>query len=237
MPKVRIYTDYKISKNVEINISKSQYHYLVNVMRKKDGDKICIFNEVSGEWEALMKKKKNLKIVPLEKFRKTISEPDIWICFSLIKPRNINYLVEKISELGVSRIIPLRTDFSLKTKIDTNRLRKIAIESVEQSNGLMVPKIEEVSRFQDILLNWDQSRFIFFCDEKTKKTFFDIEDKHYGKKKYAIFLGPVGGWSSNDRKFIHKVDNFSSVSLGNRLLKADTAGICALSSLKLILNS
>ena len=234
MTKVRIHIESKIIKNVEINITRSQYHYLVNVMRKKDGDKILIFNENYGEWVALVSKKKKIELLPLKKTERDERLLDIWVCFSLIKPKNINYLVEKVSELGVSKFIPMITDFSLRTKIDINRLRKIAIESVEQSHGIRVPNFGELINIENLLNDWDESRLIIFCDENTNNYFFDIE-KINVRKKYAIFLGPVGGWSSHDRKTIQNLENQFCVSLGKRLLKADTAAICAVSSLKLLI--
>ena len=234
MTKVRIHTESKIIKNLEINITRSQYHYLVNVMRKKDGNKIYVFNEDYGEWIALVSKKKEIKLIPLKKTERDDNLLDIWVCFSLIKPKNINYLVEKVSELGVSKFIPMITDYSLRTKIDIHRLRKIAIESVEQSHGIRVPNFGDLISIKNLLKDWDESRLIIFCDEHTNNFFFDLEKINL-KKKFAIFLGPVGGWSSHDREAVNNLENQFCVSLGKRLLKADTAAICAVSSLKLLI--
>lgn len=234
MPKVRIYTDSKIIKNVEVNIDKSQYHYLINVMRKKNGDKIFIFNEDSGEWEAKLYSEKFVKVIPLNKIEKKECNLDIWICFSLIKPRNLNFLVEKVSELGVRKILPISTEHSFKAKINVTRLKRIALEAVEQSQGLIIPDVENVLSFDNVLSKWDSSRTIIFCDEDCDNSFLESRKIFLEKEKFAIFLGPVGGWSSNERKLISNQKNCLSVSLGNRLLKADTAAITALSSLRLL---
>ena len=126
------------------------------------------------------------------------------------------------------------TDYSFRTKIDVDRLRKIAIESVEQSHGIRVPNFGDLTSIKNLLKDWDNSRLIIFCDENTNNYFFD-EEKFNFKKKYAIFLGPVGGWSSHDREALQNIENYLCVSLGKRLLKADTAAICAVSSLKLLI--
>lgn len=235
MTKIRIFIEKNIRTESEIVLSKSQSHYLKNVMRKKEEEKIFIFNSYDGEWLAKVRYvNKELKVIPTNQTRKATkcSHLDIWICFGVIKPRNIGYLIEKTTEIGVNNFFPLKTEFSENIKLNYSRLNKIAIEATEQSENINVPKIDEVTKLKDFFTKIDSDRKIIMCDEKKKNNSIM---KILGKnkfKKLAIFIGPVGGWSKNDMKeFLNQKEVFF-ISLGNSLLKADTAAIYALSCIR-----
>ena len=235
MTKIRIFIEKNIRTESEIVLSKSQSHYLKNVMRKKEEEKIFIFNSYDGEWLAKVRYvNKELKLIPTNQTRKATkcSHLDIWICFGVIKPRNIGYLIEKTTEIGVNNFFPLKTEFSENIKLNYSRLNKIAIEATEQSENINVPKIDEVTKLKDFFTKIDSDRKIIMCDEKKKNNSIM---KIIGKnkfKKLAIFIGPVGGWSKNDMKeFLNQKEVFF-ISLGNSLLKADTAAIYALSCIR-----
>lgn len=235
MTKIRIFIEKNIRTESEIVLSKSQSHYLKNVMRKKEEEKILIFNSYDGEWLAKVRYvNKELKLIPTNQTRKATkcSHLDIWICFGVIKPRNIGYLIEKTTEIGVNNFFPLKTEFSENIKLNYSRLNKIAIEATEQSENINVPKIDEVTKLKDFFTKIDSDRKIIMCDEKKKNNSIM---KILGKnkfKKLAIFIGPVGGWSKNDMKeFLNQKEVFF-ISLGNSLLKADTAAIYALSCIR-----
>ena len=235
MTKIRIFIEKNIRTESEIVLSKSQSHYLKNVMRKKEEEKIFIFNSYDGEWLAKVKYvNKELKLIPTNQTRKATKcfNLDIWICFGVIKPRNIGYLIEKTTEIGVNNFFPLKTEFSENIKLNYSRLNKIAIEATEQSENINVPKIDEVTKLKDFFTKIDSDRKIIMCDEKKKNNSIM---KILGKnkfKKLAIFIGPVGGWSKNDMKeFLNQKEVFF-ISLGNSLLKADTAAIYALSCIR-----
>ena len=235
MTKIRIFIEKNIRTESEIVLSKSQSHYLKNVMRKKEEEKIFIFNSYDGEWLAKVRYvNKELKLIPTNQTRKATkcSHLDIWICFGVIKPRNIGYLIEKTTEIGVNNFFPLKTEFSENIKLNYSRLNKIAIEATEQSENINVPKIDEVTKLKDFFTKIDSDRKIIMCDEKKKNNSIM---KILGKnkfKKLAIFIGPVGGWSKNDMKeFLNQKEVFF-ISLGNSVLKADTAAIYALSCIR-----
>ena len=235
MTKIRIFIEKNIRTESEIVLSKSQSHYLKNVMRKKEEEKIFIFNSYDGEWLAKVRYvNKELKLIPTNQTRKATDSfhVDIWICFGVIKPRNIGYLIEKTTEIGVNNFFPLKTEFSENIKLNYSRLNKIAIEATEQSENINVPKIDEVTKLKDFFTKIDSDRKIIMCDEKKKNNSIM---KILGKnkfKKLAIFIGPVGGWSKNDMKeFLNQKEVFF-ISLGNSLLKADTAAIYALSCIR-----
>ena len=235
MTKIRIFIEKNIRTESEIVLSKSQSHYLKNVMRKKEEEKIFIFNSYDGEWLASVRYvNKELRLIPTNQTRKATkcSHLDIWICFGVIKPRNIGYLIEKTTEIGVNNFFPLKTEFSENIKLNYSRLNKIAIEATEQSENINVPKIDEVTKLKDFYTKIDPDRKIIMWDEKKKNNSIM---KILGKnkfKKLAIFIGPVGGWSKNDMKeFLNQKEVFF-ISLGNSLLKADTAAIYALSCIR-----
>ena len=135
MTKIRIFIEKNIRTESEIVLSKSQSHYLKNVMRKKEEEKIFIFNSYDGEWLAKLRYvNKELRLIPTNQTRKATESfhVDIWICFGVIKPRNIGYLIEKTTEIGVNNFFPLKTEFSENIKLNYSRLNKIAIEATEQ---------------------------------------------------------------------------------------------------------
>lgn len=234
MSKIRIYLKKEIIKDQKIFLDNSQIHYLKNVMRRKDGDNIVAFNE-SSEWECVFNHNDSAGLIPLKLLRSKNTIPDIWLCFSLVKSRSINNLVEKISEIGVQKIVPLSTDFSERIGFKLERLKKISIEATEQSNSMILPKILEVQNVGDLLENWDKERLILFCDENGGDRIFNAKSLLDKYKKFAIFIGPIGGWSKADRE-IFKKKTFFRLSLGENILKADTAAIYSLSCLRAIIN-
>ena len=232
MAKIRIFIDKHIKIESEIVLTKSQSHYLKNVMRKKEGEELFVFNGSDGEWLTRISFiKKEVKLIPIKQIRKIneTSNLDIWICFGVIKPKNISYLIEKTTEIGVRKIFPLNTEFSENIKLNYSRLDKIAIEATEQSENIIVPKIEKLMDLKDLIEKIGLDRKIIMCDEKKKNnSILKVLKKNYSKK-LAIFIGPVGGWSKNDKIEFLKKKKVLFVSLGNSLLKADTAAIYALS--------
>lgn len=223
MPKIRLYVENEISNNDEIKISSNQLHYLRNVMRVRNDQPIFVFNPLFGEWETRLQVN-TLKKISCVKVREQ-DYPDIWICFSLVKTKNINTLVEKVSEIGVTKIFPLTTRFSNMHHIKVERLQKIAIESVEQSGGINIPKVMNIMNLNEIINNFEEDRNIIFCDEKYERNFFLKRSDKTTLKKIAILIGPVGGWSDDERKKILEIPNCIRVSLGERILKADTSAI------------
>ena len=228
MTKIRLFLRKKIVESESIALESEQIHYLKRVMRKKNGDKIFIFDG-EEEWEAKLNLTES-KIKP-ERIKRVLDFiPDIHLYFSLLNKKQTNFLIEKISEIGVKKIIPIKTEFSENFNLNCNRLRKIIIEAVEQSDGIFIPEIENLIPLKNILENWENDRKIFFCDEdrngrKISKYFLKKKDK------VAIFIGPVGGWSSKD-KLCFKSLKINKVNLGVNVLKADTAAIVCLSGLK-----
>ena len=232
MPKIRLFFKENFFQNKPIILDNDKLHYLKNVMRKKANDKILIFNE-KEEWLAKLLLEGEKKVVPEYLIKKSEATPDIWLCFALIKSKNISYLIEKVTEIGLKKIIPVETSYSEKYTPNYERLEKVCIEAVEQSESCCVPQIEKKKELFELLENWDRDRVIIFCDEERKgKNILKIPIQ--GKKKIAIFIGPVGGWSEDDRRGLKNL-NFFNVTLGDNVLKVDTACIVSLSSIRNLL--
>ncbi len=230
MPQVRIYIQDVIKKNKYIYLEKQNIHYLKNVMRKKSGDNILVFND-NEEWLSKCFFEDEIKLNPEKLLRIKENVKDIWICFGLVKTRNIDFLVEKVSEIGVKKIFPMITSFSNRIPLNYERLKKISIEAVEQSNSLNLPLISKTKNIKEILNDWEEDRLIIFCDEKKGIDISEIKRNQYNFKKIAIFIGPIGGWSEEDRKLINKKNNLR-INLGSNIMKADTAAIFSLSIFK-----
>ena len=228
MSKIRLFFKEKIVNSKSIALDSEKTHYLKRVMRKKNGDKITIFNG-KEQWEVEL----NLTeytVKPEQKTGMLGFIPDIYLYFSLLKNKQTNYLIEKVCELGVKKIIPLKTEFSENFTPNLCRLKKVAIEAVEQSNGILVPEIEKLSSLKEVLKNWNKERKVFFCDEDRKGK--KISKISLSKKdKVAIFIGPVGGWSLRDKQLFESIE-VNKINLGKNILKADTAAIVSLSGLQ-----
>ena len=240
MSKTRIFVEKKISLNLLLYIKGKQLHFLKNVIRVKINDQIDVFDGITGEWttKVLSINRDNivLKIIDLNK--KITENYDVWLLFAPIKSHRMGIAVQKATELGVTRIIPCITEFTNSKKINLKNLNDNAIEASEQSKRMDVPQIDKGINLKEILQNWPKDRKLIFCDEKfNDKTIFDtLFELKVSAKKIALLIGPEGGFSDNERDIIKKNENALSVSLGNKVLRSDTAITVALFSIQQILS-
>lgn len=208
-------------------------HYLRNVMRKNPGDLILIFNGRDGEWEARISDlgKKSGSIITEKQIRPQNNEPDLWLIFSKVKREATENIVQKATELGIAEILPVFTEFSSVKNANTERMELIAIEASEQCERLTCPKIHEAKPLKDLIDSWDKNRGIIFCDES--RTAESIQKALLAKgtqtKKWAIIIGPEGGFSKQELDSLYELPYVIPVSLGPRILRADTAAIAAIS--------
>ena len=240
MSKTRIFVEKKISLNLLLYIKGKQLHFLKNVIRVKINDQIDVFDGITGEWttKVLSINRDNivLKIIDLNK--KITENYDVWLLFAPIKSHRMGIAVQKATELGVTRIIPCITEFTNSKKINLKNLNDNAIEASEQSERMDVPQIDKEINLKEILQNWPKDRKLIFCDEKfNDKTIFDtLFELKVSTKKIALLIGPEGGFSDTERNIIKKNENTLSVSLGNKVLRSDTAITVALFSIQQILS-
>ena len=232
LSKVRLYCAIDLSITTHLELTKSQSNYLFEVMRLKVGDKIFIIDGKSGEYAALISEKgrKNGKLTILEKIKTLIMPPDLWLLFSPLKKGRTDFVIEKATELGVRKIIPVAMARTNSNQFRSNRMNSRIIKAVEQCGATFVPKIENICSLSELLKTWDDRRQLIFCDEKLKTSSVFDRLKQKKAKSAAILVGPEGGFSEKEAFEIRKLPSTLSVSLGPRALRAETAAIAALSA-------
>ena len=231
--KTRLYIEKKISQNLMIYIKEKQHHFLKNVLRVKLNDVINVFDGVTGEWRSqvmsVSKDKTALKIE--KKIREFETQPDIWLIFAPIKLFRLNIIIQKAVELGVSKFIPCKTEFSNFDKLNYKNLELNAIEASQQCERLDVPKIEKIINLDTIIKQLPDDRAIVFCDESDTNLpsiYEELRSNLNNYSKWSVIIGPEGGFSNEERDLIKKQKNVLPVTLGSRILRSDTAVISSL---------
>ena len=215
-----------------MRLEKRKAHYLLNVMRCSVGDRIAIFNGEDGEWEALLTEGAGLKAsvectAPLSK---QIELPDVWLLFAPLKKSRTDFAVEKATELGIKKILPVLTDRTMTKRISTERLNAVATEATEQCGGLAVPAIERLRPLPDLLADWPEERRLFFCDELAPDCAKGFAN-HATGGPVAVLIGPEGGFTDEERNTLAQLSTASRISLGERILRAETAVAASLALL------
>ncbi len=231
--KTRLYFDKKLSINIMIYIKEKQHHFLKNVLRIKVKDLITVFDGVTGEWlsEVISINRDNIVLQIKKKISEIEKETDLWLIFSPIKLFRMNITIQKATELGVSQFIPCITQNTNLTKINMRNLYMNIIEAAEQSERLTLPKLNEIINLNNLLRDFPKDRGLIFCNENDKNLpsiFKALENKSSIFKKWAILIGPEGGFSETETKEILSISSSIPVSLGKRILRSDTATTAAL---------
>ena len=242
MSKTRLYIEKELSPNIMIYIKNKQHHFLKNVMRIKIQDTITVFDGITGEWlsKVISINRDNIVIQILKKNRILESETDIWLIFAPIKLFRMNITIQKATELGVSRFLPCITQNTNQPKINIQNLNMNIIEASEQSERLSIPLLEKTTYLNDLLDNFPDDRGIIFCDENNKNlpTINEVLPKYLSKyKKWAVLIGPEGGFTDLEVKRIKSISSSISVSLGKRILRSDTATTAAIFSIQSIIEN
>tara|TARA_Y100001970_G_C14096589_1_gene783042 strand:+ start:79 stop:786 length:708 start_codon:yes stop_codon:yes gene_type:complete len=233
MSAIRLFFPENLSVNFISKLNKAQSHYLTKVMRKKTGETFCLFNK-SGEWKVEIKEILKGEVIFLvqKKIRNESQETDIWLAFSPIKSNYFNFMIQKATELGVNKFIPVVSDRTIVRKVNLERLEKVTIEASEQSNRLIVPTIEKSISLKKFLIE-NKELNIIFGDLNAKTKNFDL--KKIVSKPICILIGPEGDFSEKEREQILKLKNLQSIKLNNNILRTETAALTALSIVNYIL--
>ncbi len=218
------------------SLSEGQGHYLRNVMRKTAGDRLRVFNGRDGDWLATLTEiSKNKALI---KFDQPLLEQkhssDIWILASPVKKEAFDMMIEKSCELGAARFIPVNCDHTVVHKINQERLQAIAVEAAEQSERSDVMDVAPLVDLKKCLSSFDPAREIIFCIERVEADPFAEVARKLAKKPLAILIGPEGGFSTGEIDFIKEFGHVHPVSLGSRVLRAETALIAALSGVQFL---
>ena len=229
MNKIRLFVDHTLGEAQSVPLNKDQAHYIFSVMRKSIGETILIFDGNNGEWEASIEEisKKSGVLLCIKQTKPQIMPPDLWLFFSPLKKVRTDFIVEKATELGVAKIIPVQTEHTNADRVNLSRLSAHAIEAAEQCGGTYIPKIEELQKINEVIENFPPDRRLLFCDEKLQTSEVNLENLKKGK--WAILVGPEGGFSEIERNYLKGLKFTFSISLGPRILRADTAAVTAIS--------
>jgi 16S rRNA (uracil1498-N3)-methyltransferase len=226
--KIRLYVEHPLGVGQSVPLDRGQAHYLFGVMRQAIGGQVLLLNGQDGEWRArIAEAGKRGGILLCEEQTKPLQmPPDLWLCFAPIKKARTDFIVEKATEMGAAKIVPMQTEFTNSGRIQRDRLQAHAVEAAEQCGGTYVPQVSEMIRFDRLLHDWEPNRQIMFCDEALVASV--VAHGLERKGPWAIFVGPEGGFSAVERERLHGLDYSSSVSLGPRILRADTAVVAAM---------
>ena len=234
---VRLYFPDKIQSDLSSHLTKEQTHYLKDVMRLKKGDRLSVFNTL-GEWNAVIEnyEKKGVKIKIIDKARDKDNEKNIWLAFSPIKQNPLNFVIQKGTELGVQRFIPILSERTIVREINIERIKKIIIEASEQSNRISVPEINKPELLKKFLSKFPKNGSLIFCDiNSNQKNLKNILSKKIDGP-ICILIGPEGDFSENERKMIIDLNQTQPISLAKNILKAETAALSAITIVNYHLN-
>jgi len=222
---IRLFFPESLSINLTDKLNKSQSHYLTKVMRINIGKKFSLFNQ-NGEWEAKITNitKGIAEFTIMKKLRSKDNEKEIWLAFAPIKFNYLNLMIQKATELGVSKFIPILTERTIVRKINEKRLNKIIIEASEQSNRLKVPKLDEIIKL-DNFLKFNQKTNIIFGDLNTDNKKIIVKSA----EPLCILIGPEGDFTLKEREKILKLKNIIPLKINENILRAETAAISMIS--------
>ena len=225
MSNIRLFFSESLSINLSSKLDKSQSHYLSKVMRVNTGEKFSLFNQ-NGEWEAKIDKiiKGIVEFSISKKIRSNANEKEIWLAFAPIKLNYLNLMIQKATELGVTKFIPILTERTIVRKINEKRVNKIIIEASEQSNRLKVPQLEEIIKLDDFL-KFNQKTNIIFGDLNTNNNKLNIKST----EPLCILIGPEGDFTTQEREKILKLKNIIPLKINENILRSETAAISIIS--------
>ena len=235
MNNIRIFFPESLSLNFNSWLEKPQSHYLTKVMRVKMGENFSLFNK-NGEWLAKIKTINSGKVefYIQKKLRNKESTVDIWLAFSPIKSNYSNFMIQKATELGVTKFIPVIFDRTIVRKINSDRLEKIIIEATEQSNRINPPSLEKPKNLKSFLKENEDKMDLIFTDLNTKNKKIELNKK--GNKPLCIIIGPEGDFSEQERNNILNFKDVKSVKINENILRSETAVISSISIISYILN-
>jgi len=229
-PKIRLHVEHPLSEGQTVDLSRDQANYLFAVMRLGPGDGVALFNGRDGEWRASVAQAgKRGGVLSVEAPTAPQQDPpDVWLLFAPIKKARTDFIVEKATELGAARIMPVQTEFTNAERIRRDRLQAHAVEAAEQCGGTYVPPVEDLRRLADVLADWPADRQLVFADEALVGAKRTLVEAAPDTTKWAILIGPEGGFSEAERARLVALPVVTPISLGPRVLRADTAAVAAL---------
>ena len=232
MSNIRLFYSKSLSLNLTDKLDKSQSHYVSKVMRLKEKEVFSLFNS-NGEWEAKISNitKSIIEFNVTKQLRHKENTKDLWLAFSPIKSNYFNFMIQKATELGVTKFLPIIFERTIVRKINKERLEKVIIEAAEQSNRITVPSIEDPQKLKSFLSN---DMDLIFTDLNTANTKIDLTK--LTTKPTCVIIGPEGDFSEQEREEILKFNGVQSVKINENILRSETAVISALSIINYAIN-
>jgi 16S rRNA (uracil1498-N3)-methyltransferase len=224
----RLFVRQPLCENAQVELDRAQAYYLGNVMRLREGDQLLLFDGQSGEWLARIAGagRKSMALAVERRTREAEAIPDLWLAFAPVKRAQTDWLVEKATELGAARLIPAMTQRTIVDRVKLDRLEAIAIEAAEQCGRTRLPEIAEPMPLKHFLDSRDPERVLYFADEGGGEP----AAQAFKPGAAALLTGPEGGFTDEERAAIRAADNAIPISLGPRILRAETAALAALAA-------
>ncbi len=225
----RLYVESSLSVSAEFALEKEQGHYLVHVLRLASGDAVALFNARDGEWLCYITtvSKKSVEVRVERATAAVQAPPDIDYLFAPLKHARLDYMVQKATELGARRLRPVITQRTIAERVNLERMKANAIEAAEQCNLVFVPEVLEPTTLTKVLEGWDASRRLIYCDE-TSIVANPVDALKGITAPAAVLVGPEGGFTNEERAHLKSLAFVTPISLGPRIMRADTVAIAAL---------
>ncbi|MDF1734643.1 MAG: 16S rRNA (uracil(1498)-N(3))-methyltransferase [Minwuia sp.] len=230
MTEPRLFIDADLKPDQALTLTGNQHHYLGKVLRLGAGATVKLFNGCDGEWRGVIDhmSRQGAEIALTEQLRTQVAEPDLWLLFAPIKGKRVDAIAEKAGELGVSRVLPVITRRTVVSRVNTERLQANAMEAAEQCERLTVPEVAEPRDLAAVLDEWPTGRRLYLADERADATpiaeALAKEAKQVDRgRPAAVLIGPEGGFEEAEKVRARALADCVPVSLGPRLLRADTA--------------
>ena len=233
----RLFLEADLAEARRVALSVGQAHYVQNVLRLRQGDTILVFNGRHGEWRAGIADagKRGATLEIGARVRAQEDGPEIDYLFAPLKRARLDYLVQKVTEMGVARLRPVLTRRTTPERVNLERMRANAIEAAEQCGILRVPEVNEPGKLETVLAAWDAGRALIFCDEASGERCPFTTLARVQPGPLALLVGPEGGFDASERALLASKPFVTSISLGPRILRADTAAVAALALVNAVL--
>jgi 16S rRNA (uracil1498-N3)-methyltransferase len=227
----RLFVDAELAAGMTLPLEGGQAHYLANVLRLGAGAPVLLCDDRTGEWRAAVDSvsKRSLVLRVEERVRPREEAPDLWLLTAPIRRERFEWIVEKATELGVARIVPVLTERTNREKLNPVRLRAHMVEAAEQCERTALPELAEAVKLDSLLEGWDPSRALLFADEEGGADMASLKPRCPA----AILIGPEGGFSDAERDRVLSVPGALRLGLGPRILRADTAVVAAIAQFQL----
>ena len=228
--KIRLFVEQALALGQPVALNGDQAHYLFAVMRLAKGALVLLFNGRDGEWRARVAEagKRGGILICAEQTQAQRLPPDLWLLFAPIKKARTDFIVEKAVELGVARIVPVRTRHTNAERIRQDRLQAHAVEAAEQCGATYVPEVAELMALERLLAGWPDGRRLLWCDETLAGRPSALPGIFARGTPTAILIGPEGGFSDPEKALLRAMPMVVPLALGPRILRADTAAVAAI---------